>query len=62
MVFPIVIITVITLLLTGIKISLKVKESSNENKTYSLSVIDPTVSAESVLRIKWLGSSIFQEE
>lgn len=62
LVFPLVIVTVITLLLTGAKISMKIKESTENNRRYSISVIDPKVSAESVLRIKWLGSKVFQEE
>ena len=60
MVMPIVILAVIGMLAAGISMLEKVKAVSLAKKCYYLEIINPELSPERVLRLKWLGITIIE--
>ena len=61
LVFPLVILVIITLLMTGVKMLEKVMCNAALNKAYAIETLEPAMPAETVLRLKWLGIRIVEE-
>ena len=61
LVFPLVILVLITLLLTGVRMLEKVRSSALKNRAYSVETLEPSMPAETLLRLKWLGIKIVEE-
>ena len=61
-VFPIVILTIITILLISLKMADITRKNADNNKKYSAEIIDPSFPAEMVLRLKWLGKELLTDD
>ena len=61
LVFPLVILVLITMLIIGVRMLDKVRSSANISRAYALETMEPVMPAEKLLRLKWLGIRIVEE-
>ena len=61
MVMPIVILVSAALLVIGVRMLERVKASAALNRACAFEVVDPVFSAETILRLKWMGINVIED-